>query len=135
MLCPPPSEEHQTPLLYLEITTKKDVLCCPFTTHLKCTDCKLHKDLSVYVCVCRVHNIMVNSPLRLRKLKERRKPVCAVGSLGSASPVSWANSSPGRSMSLVMLLRTSSVNTWGRSCFRRSTKKSGLKMTSCGAGS
>lgn len=67
-------------------------------------------------------------PFRFRKLKERKKPLAA-GILGSESPISWANSSPGRSMRRVILLSTKSVKTCGCSCFSRSTKKSGLKMT------
>lgn len=67
-------------------------------------------------------------PFRLRKLKERRKPLVE-GTLGSHSPVSWANSSPGRSMSRVMLQSTRSVKACGCSCLSLSTKKSGLKIT------
>lgn len=52
----------------------------------------------------------------------------APGSFGSSSPISWASSAPGKSMSLVMLLTTSSVNTSGFSWRSFSTKKSGLKM-------
>ncbi len=68
-------------------------------------------------------------PLRLRKLNERKKPPAAVplGVLGSSSS-NCENSVPGRSMSRVMLLSTSSVKASGRSWRSFSTKKSGLKM-------
>ncbi|KAK0154093.1 B-cell receptor CD22 [Merluccius polli] len=64
------------------------------------------------------------------KLKERKKPpLCPpVGVLGASSPSSSENSLPGRSMSRVRLLSTSSVNASGRSWRSFSTKKSGLKM-------
>lgn len=68
------------------------------------------------------------SPLRFRKLGRRRKPVEA-GSLRSVSPWSCANSAPGKSMSLLMLLSKSSEKTRGFSCLSFSTKKSGLKIT------
>lgn len=69
-------------------------------------------------------------PLRLRKLKERKKPPAAllVGVLGSSSPCNWENSAPGRSMRRVMLLSTSSEKASGLSWRSFSTKKSGLKM-------
>lgn len=71
------------------------------------------------------------SPLRFKDIRERKNPeavLFAPGSFGSSSPMSWASSAPGRSMSLVMLLTTSSVNTSGFSWRSFSTKKSGLKM-------
>lgn len=74
---------------------------------------------------------MPYSPLRFRDIRERKNPeavLFAPGSFGSSSPISWASSAPGKSMSLVMLLTTSSVNTSGFSWRSFSTKKSGLKM-------
>lgn len=74
---------------------------------------------------------MPHSPLRFRDIRERKNPeavLFAPGSFGSSSPISWASSAPGKSMSLVMLLTTSSVNTSGFSWRSFSTKKSGLKM-------
>lgn len=69
-------------------------------------------------------------PLRLRKLKERKKPPFPpVGVFGPSSPRSCANSVPGRSIRRVMLLSTSSRKTSGFSWRSFSTKKSGLKMT------
>lgn len=69
-------------------------------------------------------------PLRLRKLKERKKPPFPpVGVLGPSSPRSCANSVPGRSIRRVMLLSTSSRKISGFSWRSFSTKKSGLKMT------
>lgn len=69
-------------------------------------------------------------PLRLRKLKERKKPPFPpVGVFGPSSPRSCANSVPGRSMRRVVLLSTSSRKMSGFSWRSFSTKKSGLKMT------
>lgn len=71
------------------------------------------------------------SPFRFRDMRDRKNPEAVPvppGSLGSSSPISWASSVPGRSMSRVMLLTTSSVKTSGFSCRSFSTKKSGLKM-------
>lgn len=78
--------------------------------------------------------IMPYSPFRFRDIRERKNPeavLFAPGSFGSSSPISWASSAPGKSMSLVMLLTTSSVNTSGFSWRSFSTKKSGLKMMGC----
>lgn len=70
-------------------------------------------------------------PFRLRDIRDRKNPEAGPappGSLSSTSPISWANSVPGKSMSLVILLTTNSVNTSGFSCRSFSTKKSGLKI-------
>ena len=69
---------------------------------------------------------------RLRDIRDRKNPDAGPappGNLRSTSPISWANSVPGKSMSLVILLTTNSVNTSGFSCRSFSTKKSGLKIT------
>lgn len=70
-------------------------------------------------------------PLRLRDIRDRKNPdaePAPPGNFRSTSPISWANSVPGKSISLVMLLTTNSVNTSGFSCRSFSTKKSGLKI-------
>lgn len=70
-------------------------------------------------------------PFRLRDIRDRKNPVAGPappGNLSSTSPISWANSVPGKSMSLVILLTTNSVNTSGFSWRSFSTKKSGLKI-------
>jgi len=70
-------------------------------------------------------------PFRLRDIRDRKNPDAGPappGNLRSSSPISWANSVPGRSISLVILLTTNSVNTSGFSCRSFSTKKSGLKI-------
>lgn len=70
-------------------------------------------------------------PFRLTDIRDRKNPVAGPappGNLSSTSPISWANSVPGKSMSLVILLTTNSVNTSGFSWRSFSTKKSGLKI-------
>lgn len=70
-------------------------------------------------------------PFRLRDMRDRKNPDAGPappGNLRSTSPISWANSVPGKSMSLVILLTTNSVKTSGFSCRSFSTKKSGLKI-------
>lgn len=64
-------------------------------------------------------------PFRLRDIRDRKNPDAGPappGNLRSTSPISWASSVPGRSISLVILLTTSSVNTSGFSCRSFSTK-------------
>lgn len=73
-------------------------------------------------------------PFRLRDIRDRKNPDAGPappGNLRSTSPISWASSVPGKSMSLVILLTTNSVNTSGFSCRSFSTKKSGLKIMGC----